>query len=768
MALIPQQNSVSAKGDFNETMTKYLKYWYVFAIAIVISLAAASLYLSNATRLYKVSSTLLIQNDFKGDGLLKGTAFSDLDMFHSARTVDNEMEVLRSRDLIYKTLKELSLETSYILEGKMKDQELYGETLPVQVIINKLDNQAYPEKLNLLIKDENIFMLQTNGKNILYRFNQLIRGPGYSIKIVKGPAFRTDFPAIKIGFKDLYSMAESYSLSALTILPIVKDANTVSISLLDAIPQRGVDILNKLIQTYNEENVNTKNLVARNTIRFIDQRLKDLSSDLSVVEQGVESYKQLNRVTNMTADSELNLRTSGDYDQELSISQVQLDLIKSLADYLSQEDSKYEIVPSTLGIKDLTLNNLINKYNDMQIERQRLLHNNNPNNPLVLNINDQLAGLKVYLVEILRNVEGGLSLERNNLLAKSNQFESKIRNVPVVERGLLELTRNQSVKASIYQYLLQKREETALSLSATVPTSHLIDKPAYNTMPAKPREALIYIGSLFTGFLLPLFFFYGRDKLNSKVKDVSDVQLLGNTRILGELSHKEENNTVVVKKGSRTTISELFRYIQSNLGYLTNDYKSQVLLVTSGMKGEGKTFFSINLGITLSMVGKKVVIVEFDLRKPDLMRGINLKYEKGLADYLEDSKLDIDEVIKPSGVSSNLSVIGCGKLPDDPIELFTSDKMGLLFDELKTRFDYIILDTSPVGMVADAFNIAPYADASIYLVRYNFTERMQLSVLDDICENNKLKNLMIVFNDAKKQNMKTYGYGNGGYAYAAS
>jgi len=768
MALNPQKQTTSAVGDLNDILTKVFKFWYVFVIAILISLAIANLYLTNATRFYKVTSTLLIQNDFKGDGLLKGTAFSDLDMFRGARTVDNEMEVLRSRDLIYKTLKDLSLETNYSIPGLLNDKQLYGEELPVRVIVEYLNDEAYSHEINIQIKNEDVFAIQTNGKNVIYSFDQLITRPGFKIRVIKGPAFSTAFPEIKIAFKDLYSMAEHYSLSALTIVPIVKDANTVSLSLLDAVPQRGVDILNKLIDTYNEENVNTKNMVAKNTIRFIDQRLIDLNSDLSVLEQGVENYKQINRVTNMTADSELNLRTSGDYDLNLSSSGVQLDLIKSLAQYLGKNDSQYEIVPSTLGIKDLTLNNLINKYNDLQIERQRLARNNNPDNPLIVNINEQLAGLRGYLQETLKNVQAGLTLERNNLLDKSNQFESKIRNVPVVERGLLQLSRDQNVKAAIYQYLLQKREETALSLSATIPTSLIIDRPAYNTVPAKPKEALIYLGSLFTGFLFPLFFFSGKEKLNTKVKDATDVQLLGNTRILGELSHKAENNTVVVKRGSRTTISELFRYIQSNLGYIINDTKSQILLVTSGMKGEGKTFFSINLGITLALAGKKVIIVEFDLRKPDLMKGINLKYEKGLADYLENKNVEIDQIIKPSGVSTNLSVIGCGKLPDDPTELFSSEKMEGLFLDLRKKYDYIILDTSPVGQVADAFNIAPYADASIYLVRYNFTERGQLSVLDDICENNKLKNLMIVFNDAKKDNMRSYGYGHAGNKYVES
>ncbi len=757
------------KEDSSDSLFKYFKYWYVFLIGIIVCLTAAYFYIANSTRFYKVTSTLLIQNDFKGTGILKGTAFSDLEMFHSARTVENEMEVLRSKDLIYQALKNLSLETAYSIQDEFSKKELYGEVLPVNVIVHDLRDTAYAQKLNLKIIDEDSFVLEHSGEKVKYNYNQLISGPGYLIEVIKGPDFKVNYPEIDIKFQNLHALAEHYSLSALTVLPIVKDANTVVLSLLDSNPQRGIDILNKLIETYNDENVNNKNIVARNTIRFIDQRLNELDDELSVVEQGVEDYKQKNRITSLNADADINLQTSGSYDYELASSQTNLDIIRSLALYLRQDKGDFDIVPSTLGIKDITLSNLINRYNDLVIDRQRLLRNNKAGNPLIENANEQLSALKINLLENLRNVEAGLMVERNNLARKSNQYESIVRNVPVVERGLLELTRDQSVKAGIYQYLLQKREETALSLSATVPSSQIIDKPAFNSTPAKPKSTLIYLGALFAGFIFPFSFLYGKEKLNNKVQDVTDVQLIGETRILGELSHKPDNNIVVMGKGRRTTISELFRYIRSNLGYFHNYSSSQVLLVTSGMKGEGKTFFTINLGITLAMIQKKVIIVEFDLRKPDLLKGINMRYEKGLSDYLSTENLDLNQLIKPSGVSPNLFVLGCGKLPDDPSELLMSDKIDVLFAILREKFDYIIVDTSPVGQVADAFNLAPYADASIYLIRYNFTKKVQLNILEDICENNKLKNLMIVFNDAKKENMKSYGYGGGGeYTYATT
>ncbi len=765
MALInqKQQQAYQVKNNLLETSMRYLKNWYVFVLCIGMSLGAAYAYLAYSTPQYKVSSTLLIQDDVKGDAGGKGTAFSDLNMFHISKTVDNEMEVLRSRDLIFNVLKSLSMDIHYMVEGKIKDKELYGKSLPVRVVVYKLNPGAYAQILKLVIKDNSSFTLESKGRRVLYRFDQLIKTNDYLVKIEKGPSFSANFSPVIIQFKDLYRMAEAYSLSGLTVLPIAKDANTIVLSLLDPIPQRGVDILNKLIENYNRENVNTKNIMAGNTIRFIDNRLKYLTNDLSVVEGDVEKYKRLNRVTDINADAQINLQNSGNYDQQLSTSSVQLNLIRSLERYLGQADGRYQLVPSTLGLKDQTLSNLIDKYNDLQVERQRLMRYNRPNNPLVLNINDQLAGLKSNIKENLKNVRRGLTLERNSLQSKSSQYESVIRNVPGIERGLQERSREQSVKVSLYQYLLQKREETALSLSSTIPTSQIIDRPAYNTAPAKPKTTLIYICSLLGGFLLPFSILYVKDKLNTKVQDISDVELSFGTRILGELSHNEERKTsIVVQKGSRTTISELFRYIRSNLGLMNDTVQNQVLLITSGMKGEGKTFFCINLGITLAMVDKKVVILEFDLRKPDLLKDMNIKQEKGLTDYLIDPDIELNQVIKPSNIAPNLYVIGCGTLPDNPSELLMSYKIGLLFEKLRKEFDYIIVDTSPVGQVADAFSIAPYTDAGIYLIRYNYTEKMQLGILEDISENKKLKNLMLVFNDAKKENRKAYVYGGYG------
>ena len=381
--------------------------------------------------------------------------------------------------------------------------------------------------------------------------------------------------------------------------------------------------------------------MAMNTVKFIDGKLKVLSKDLTGVEQDVEMYKRNNLVTELGADAQMNLQSSGAYNQQLDASTVQLSLVQSLITYLNSGDGEFELVPTTLGLTDPVLSSLTEKYNILQIERQRLLRTNRVDNPLVKNITEQLVSLKSNLLENLKMIRNGLTVQKNNFSNKSSAFEARLKSVPVIERGLLERSREQKVKTALYHYLLQKREETEFSLSATIPTSQIIDRPAYKAIPAQPKVQLVYLLGVILGFVLPASIIYGRDKLNNKVRDLMDVEYItGGARILGELTHKTIGESIVVHKDKSTTISELFKYIRSNLHFLQANKRSQVLLVTSSVKGEGKTFFSVNLGITLSLVNKKVVLLEFDLRKPDLLNTLEIKFQCWFVRIFDIAKLD--------------------------------------------------------------------------------------------------------------------------------
>lgn len=756
----PTSNSDTVMEKFRQ----YLQYWYIFIASIALCLALAYLYLRTTTPAYKISATLQIEEDKKGEGMLQGTAFSDLDMFRTTVTVDNEMAALKSKSLLEKVVSKLSMGTTYSVEESFKNKELYGNSLPVKVEVLNMTRNGFKEKLKIKILSDKKFEI---GEDVgrTYRFGQLIRTPDYSIRVNRGPAFNVAEDPILVSFKNPALLAEEYRTSKLQINPITLESNTVVLSVIDPIPQRGIDFLRGVIEEYNFENVENKNKLALNTIRFIDNRLKYLGGDLSSVGEDVEQYKQQNMVTDVGVDAQQSLEKAGEYNQQLSALEIQKNVVESLESYINNKGSQFDLVPSTLGLSDATLSDLTNKYNQLQIERQRMLRTAEPDNPLVKNIDDQLSGLKSNIRENLRNIKRGINIAQNNIRSNSNKFESRIRTAPTIERGLAERNRQQGVKEGLYNYLLQKREETALSLSATVPTSRVVDAPSADSSPVRPKPSFIYLCAFLLGCVLPASGIFVKDMLNTKVQHLNDVEQINGAMILGELSHKENKESLVVNKSSRTTISELFRYIRTNLNYMTDHSGNQVMLITSSMKGEGKTFFSMNLGATLSLVDKKVVVLEFDLRKPDLLNNMKLKADKGLTNYLNEES-SLDDIIRPSEFQTNLSVIGCGAIPENPSELLMSPLMPELFKQLKERFDYVIVDTSPVGQVADAFSLAPYADASIYLVRYNYTDKVQLNILKDIFENNKLKNPMVVLNDAKGDNFKGYGYGGYGYGYS--
>lgn len=761
-----RQSTAAMIENMKESLQKYSRYWYLFVVSIILSFLGAYLYLQSSPPVYKISSTLLMEDDKKGDGELKGSAFSDLNMFKTDKKVDNEMEVLRSKDLIRPILKTLSLETSYFQKQGLKKNELYGSNLPIKVTLLAVNSLGYTKILTITPATPNTFLLADKKESWELPYGKAIQKPGFKIIVDKGPMNATNRKPVHIRFRDLNLMAESYSLSGLSIQPVVKDGNTITVSLTDNVPQRGLDILNLLIKNYNDENVAKKNTIAMNTIRFIDNRLKYLSRDLSIVEQDVENYKQSNMVSDVGMEAEMNITKSGEYSQMLASTDVQLRVLASLEKYMQK--SNIDLVPSSLNINNNTLNDLTNKFNAVQQERTRMLRTSEESNPLVQNLTAQLLSLKSNIQENLQNIKKGLQIERSNLQAMSSRFNSKIRSVPAVERGILERGREQSVKAGLYKYLLQKREETTLSLSGTIPTSQVVDRPAYNSTPVSPKTQLVYLFAGLMGFCTPAVFIYGRSILNSKIVDIKDIELYTGVPVLGVINHLKKNESAVIEQNSRSTISELFRYIRSNLHFMNGGLPDQVLLITSCMKSEGKTFFSINLGMTLASVNKKVVLLEFDMREPKLRQKMHLQSKAGISDYLLNDELTIDDLLIQSRQFKDLVLLDCGTIPENPAELMMHPKIGFLIEELKKKFDYVIIDTAPVGQVADAFSLSPYTDVSIYLVRYNYTNKLQLNVLKDILNYKKLTNPMVVFNDAKLENTNTYGYGGFGYGLELS
>ncbi|RZL16154.1 MAG: tyrosine protein kinase [Pedobacter sp.] len=745
---------------------KYRRYWPVFLICMLLSISVAAAYIYLATPYYFVSTTLMVQDDKKGDGMLKESAFSDLNMFHSTKTIDNEIQILRSTNTIQKVLKSLAIATRCFIDGPLIKKEVYGSSSPLKINVINVNNLAYTNPLKVSIVNANEFRLSTLGfePSKTYRFGERIKGPGFVISVDKTRLKATAGEKFEVSFINTYELAKSYHNTRLDITPVVKDANVLQISLQDNIPERGMAILNQLVKEYNMQDVLHKNQMALATIDFIDTRLSYLTTDLGSVELNVQKYKQQNRVTNIQSDAESNLSRAEEYKQDLEKVKVQLNILNTIDKSLRKSASFLPIVPGTGSLQDGTLLSLIAKYNTTLEEYQQLLSGNLPGNPLVVAVKDRLVIMRDNISNNILSIRNNLNITQNNLASNYTEFDARIKATPALETGLQQRDREQVVKANLFQYLMQKREETALALSSNIADAKVVDPAGYESIAAKPKKQFIYLCAFIMGFIIPISLISAKEFFDNRIYTIQEVKENGNLKILGELCHSQQVGILASTDKRRSDISELFRYLRTNLTLNMDGKHRQVLMVTSSIQGEGKTFTSINLAASLSDINKKVLLLEFDLRKPDLLRQLGIDAGKGVSDYIYDLSTTLSDIVYPSGISDNLFVIGSGTMLLNSGNDLQNPRIADLFRQLREEFDYIILDTSPVALVADAFNLATYIDTTIYVIRYNYTSRAYLNVLADIEKNNKLKELMIILNDGKTDNINDYGYGSRCYS----
>jgi uncharacterized protein involved in exopolysaccharide biosynthesis len=576
-------------------LSKYLRYWYLFVITTLLCLGTAYVYLLYTTPEYSISSTLQIKDDKKDEGKTNNEGFDETNIFQSSKNIYNESEVLKSKSLMYNALSELALHTRYYVEGPITNKEVYGQELPAKVVVSQLNPLAYGKSLQLHIEDKNIFTIKDDAGVTAYKFGQEIKKPYGTFKVVAtGNLANNRLDNLIITFNNIQRTALIYA-SKLEIKPVSKNARVLTITLTDPVKERGKDILTKLIEVYNKTAIEDKNLIARNTILFIDERLKFLTEDLSNVEKGVEKYKKQNEVTDVIAEGRQSMEQASGYSEQLTDYSIRIDVLQSLENYLTRNKGKYEIVPSTLTIQDPSLLTLIAKFNEVGLERQRMLRTTQPNNPVILTINEQLASMQNNILENIRNLKSGLVITRNRLQSNYGQITARKQAVPSIERNLLEINRQQGIKQALYQYLLQKREESALSLAANVAVARVIDMPIAFDEPVKPKKQLIYLLALLLGLGLPIALIQVKDMLsNDRVHDMKDVALVTSTPILGEIAHNNSKGSMIVSNQSMSPVAELFRLIRANLHFAAIGQENKVILITSSMSGEGKTFFSIN------------------------------------------------------------------------------------------------------------------------------------------------------------------------------
>jgi len=742
----------SETWNVKQFVYRYLRYWYLFAISLALAFGLATLYLRLAPREYLVSASLLIRDIDKGPDFQAGNpAFRELDIFNAATSIENEVEALRSVSLMQRVLAALSLETSYYAEGFPWKKELYGSTLPVRVRVLRLTEDAPRHEVTLRIRNNRQFDWESKGEiTSTYAFGETVRTSYGTFQVLRSG---TRPQVVHLRFHNLRDLAMDYN-EELTVAQINKKANVLTVSLRHQVPDKARAILNKLIEVYNQDAREDRNLLASNTVRFIDDRLRDLSGELSAIERSVERFKRENQVTDVRSEAAAYLEESRNYDNQLSALNIQLDVVETLQRYLTRQKSQLELVPSNLRIDDPTLLDLIERYNELQLQRERILRTAEPTNPLVVNLEEQLANLRLNLQESLRTIRNGLQVTRNNLASRASSFQARIRRIPNIERELNAINRQEGVKRDLYVYLLQKREESALSLAATETNTRIIDPAMASKRPVSPKKPVVYGLALLLGLLAPLAFILSRELIGDQVRRKADVTRALPAPVLGEIGHFRGKGYLAIADQVRTPVLEHFRLLRANLDFAGRGQPSQVILVTSGHSGEGKTFVSLNLAVSLSLTGRSVVLVDFDLRRPRVLAALGLRDTAGVTDYLqaEGSGGEIDSLLESTAAAPDLLVMGVGALPANPTETLLTPRVGMLLRALRQRFDHVILDTTAVGEVADGYALMPLVDMTLLVVRYNDTPRVQLEALRELVTSDKLKRPYLVLNDGRKEN----------------
>lgn len=753
------------QSDFNlsDYLRRYYRYWFLFPIFICAALIAAFFYLQVTPPVYSTKTSILIKDEKKGLSGSQGDILSELStQFGGNKLVENELEIIKSQTLMEQVIKELSLDVAYTARDGLRKVSLYKKS-PVVVKAEVVTEFGMSEPLTIHVVDKNHFRF--NDEEKVFLFNQRFNNAWGAFVVTKG--VESPYNEIKVSFRDVKNLTESM-LSRLSVeQPNVK-STVLEITYQDVDTQRSKDVLNKLLDVYVQSSLGDKNSEASNTLKFIENRLGLITGELGDVEKDVEAYKTNQGITDISAESQLFLENIKENDSKLNEVNTKISILESVENYI-QNAGEGAVAPATYMIDDPVLVSLLTKFNDLELQRERYARTTSPNNPLLQTINTQLAGTRQSIRENVQNLKRGMAVTKSNLESINTRFSAGLRSIPKKEREFVGIKRQQSIKEELYLYLLQKREETALAYASTVTDSRLIDAPISSFNPIKPRKALIWLGAGAAGIALPIILINLLFLLNNTVQRREEIEKVTHSSILGEIGQmKAVVNGVpgeesIIKMTSRSAVAEQFRALRTNLQYL-GDGSCRVIMFTSSIGGEGKSFISINLAASLAYSDKRVLLIGLDLRKPTLHERLGVPNRFGASNCLIGQG-HYEDFIQSTGVHPKFDVLASGPIPPNPSELLSNGKLPVLIEELRTKYDYILIDSPPFGLVTDSALIAEHVDATLYIVRFNYTIIDHLKRIGEMKKGNRFNNLAVIFNGVNYGAGYGYGYGYGGYGY---
>jgi tyrosine-protein kinase Etk/Wzc len=740
---------------------KYIRFLPVFLISVAVALLIAFLYLRYATRIYSAVGNLQIKSEVSGGR--SADKVEDILMGNNrTENIQSEIEILKSRPLMARVVRKLDLQFSYTAIGRIKDENVYKRA-PFVIRAFELADSTRSFTMKIKFVDDNKFIV--NQEATEFGFGQVFQNK-LGVFVLDKKTVAAAGSEYEITWRPTEVVAASLS-SAVTVSPKVSGTGLL-ISLETTNAQMAADIVNNLMVQYDSLTIEQNNFSTDQMIGFIDVRLDKLKGELDSIQSILLEYRQKNKLIDVQAQSSNAFQNILEADKLINDQQMRLSVAGMIDEYLNDKQNQFNriVVPSSLGLDDVTLNELVNGYNKAQLTRRSLLESNiPPENPAVKEAEALIEQQRRSVLENIRNIKSSYNNAISRIRGKANTEQSDLETLPYRLKEFVDLERQVTTKLALYSLLEGKREEAAISRAATISNSKIVDKATASSEPVKPNDRTIQIMAVLIGLALPALVIFVSEILNDKVTTRHDIEKITEVPILGEIGHSYSESSLVVNKTSRRMVAEQFRIIRSNLQYILNKKEKPVIMVTSSFSGEGKSFVSTNMGAVMALAGKKTVILEFDIRKPKVLSGLNMGKHPGISNYLV-GKADLESLILPIAGHENLFVLPCGPVPPNPAELLLDSKVAEMFTWLRANFDVVITDTAPVGMVSDAQTLGQYADCTLYLVRQGYTFKKQIALIDDLYQEKKLPHVAIVIKDVKlKAGYGYYGYGRYGYGY---
>ena len=741
---------------------KYIRFLPLFILSVALALLAAYTYLRYANQVYKASGSMHIKSETRNnqsdkvENILMGN--------NRSQNIQSEIEILKSRPLMARVVHKLNLQFGYTAKGRIKDQNVYKQA---PFFIDALNIFDSARAFSMKVKFNNSSQFRINNETNEFAFDQVFENKNGAFKLSKNGSQPIAGSEFTLTWRPVEDIAGRLARSV-KVQPKAGGTGILVIDMEAANPQLAADIVNSLMIQYDSMTIEQNNFSTDQIIGFIDDRLDTLRKELNSVQANLLAYRQKNNLIDVETQSDVYFEKISAADNLVNQQQMKVGIAEIVEQYLNDKRNEFNkvVVPSSLGLEDATLNDLVMGYNKTQLERQSLLESSIPkDHPAVRELEGLIEKQRESVLENLKNIKLSYLQGIANVQGKAGLEETQAQSLPFKMKEVIEMERQVTTKLALYGLLEAKREEAAISRASTISNSKIIDKATASSVPVKPDKRMIQLLAVFIGLGLPTLVIFIAEMLNDKVTTRFDIEKLTTTPIMGEIGHSHSQNVLIVNKVSRKMVAEQFRIIRTNMQYVLNKIERPVILVTSSFSGEGKSFISTNMGAVIALTGKKTIILEFDIRKPKILAGLSMGKKPGISNYLV-GKAELKDLILPVPGEEHLYVLPCGPVPPNPAELLLDQRVAQLFETVRREFDAVIIDTAPVGMVSDAMTLGKFADCTIYLVRQGHTYKKQIALIDDLYHSQKLPGVSIVINDVKlKAGYGYYGYGRYGYGY---